>query len=136
MIISRTGLGVNPVHLVAGQHRHVRPLRRSCHCESIALLAIGCFIYMGLVTFAEASEQTVTAERWCHSSGKAGRKQAAMAIRALLPRSALMIGPIRRILADSLYEFRRRTQPAGLAAGRGHHPGHRPGFPVGKPDPG
>ncbi len=95
MIISRTGLGVNPVrtlllvNIAMWTVAAILPIR-----ESIALLAIGCFIYMGLVTFAEASEQTVLQK--VVPFVQQGRVFGfAMAIElAAAPISTLMIGPI------------------------------------------
>lgn len=60
VIISRTGLGANPVRTLL--------LANVCMWtigglftirESIVLLCVGIFIYMGMITYAEASEQTV-----------------------------------------------------------------------------
>ena len=94
-IISRTGLGSNPVrtlllaNIVMWVVGMVMPIR-----ESIPLLAVGCFIYMGLVTFAEASEQTVLQK--VVPFARQGRVFGfAMAIElAAAPLSTLAIGPI------------------------------------------
>ncbi|MDI9627511.1 MAG: MFS transporter [Acidobacteriota bacterium] len=59
-VIARTGLGSNPVrtlllaNVVMWTIAGVFTIR-----ESIVLLSAGMFLYMGLITFAEASEQTV-----------------------------------------------------------------------------
>ena len=95
VIISRTGLGVNPVRTLLLANiamwvvAAILPIR-----ESIALVAVGCFIYMGLVTFAEASEQTVLQK--VVPFAQQGRVFGfAMAIElAAAPISTLMIGPI------------------------------------------
>lgn len=95
MIISRVGLGANPVrtllltNIAMWAVGAVMPIR-----ESIPLLVIGCFIYMGLITFAEASEQTVLQK--IVPFPQQGRVFGfAMAVElAAAPVSTLLIGPI------------------------------------------
>ena len=95
MIISRSGLGANPVRtlLLANIAMWVvgaiMPIR-----ESVVLLAVGVFIYMGVITFAEASEQTVLQK--IVPFAQQGRVFGfAMAIElAAAPISTLMVGPV------------------------------------------
>lgn len=59
-LIQRTGLGANPVRTLLLTNLALWTLGIVMTArESIVLAAIGIFLYMGLVTFAEASEQTV-----------------------------------------------------------------------------
>lgn len=59
-IIARTGLGANPVRTLLLANVAMWTLGAAMVLrESIVLLCIGIFLYMGLVTYAEASEQTV-----------------------------------------------------------------------------
>lgn len=98
--------------------------------ESVVLLAVGVFIYMGVITFAEASEQTVLQK--IVPFAQQGRVFGfAMAVElAAAPISTLDGRAGRRVLADSVYEFRCRTRPVGLAAGIGHDPRDSPGLRV------
>ncbi len=59
-IISRTGLGANPLRTLLLANVVMWALGATMTIrESIVLLCVGIFIYMGMVTFAEAAEQTV-----------------------------------------------------------------------------
>ena len=59
-LIARTGLGSNPVRTLLLANVVMWTIAGTFTIrESIVLLGVGMFFYMGLVTFAEASEQTV-----------------------------------------------------------------------------
>jgi len=59
-IIQRTGLGANPVRTLLAVNVAMWMLGATMTIrESIVLLSIGIFFYMALITYAEASEQTV-----------------------------------------------------------------------------
>ncbi len=59
-VIARTGLGANPVRTLLLVNLIMWGLGAAMVWrESIVLLCIGIFLYMGLITYAEASEQTV-----------------------------------------------------------------------------
>ena len=72
LVISRRGLGRNPLrsmllaNVIIWMITSVFAVR-----SSILLLAVGMYLYLCVVPFVEAAEQTVC-RRWCRSNGRAG----------------------------------------------------------------
>ncbi len=95
LLIQKTGLGQNPVRTLLLANIAMWTLAGSMVIrESIVLVVVGVFIYMGLITYAEASEQTVLQKvvPFAQQGRVFGFAQAIELSAA--PVSALAVGPI------------------------------------------
>ena len=94
-IIARTGLGANPVRTLLLANVAMWTLAATMTIrESVALLAVGIFFYMGLITYAEASEQTVL-QKVVPFSQQGRVFGFAMAVElGAAPISTFMVGPV------------------------------------------
>lgn len=94
-IIARTGLGANPVRTLLLVNLIMWIIAAGMTLrESVVLLVIGIFIYMALVTFAEASEQTVLQKVVpFHQQGRVFGFAQAVEL-AATPLSTFLVGPL------------------------------------------
>lgn len=94
-IITRTGLGANPVRTLLLVNIIMWGLGAAMTIrESIVLLSVGLFIYMGLITWAEASEQTVLQKIVpFHQQGRVFGFALAIEL-AAAPMSTFLVGPL------------------------------------------
>ena len=94
-VIARTGLGANPVRTLLLANVVMWTIGATFTIrESIVLLAVGMFVYLGMITYAEAAEQTVLQKVVpFHQQGRVFGFAVALELGAA-PFSTFLIGPI------------------------------------------